>query len=186
MMNLEKASDAVEELSDLPFFLKRDDDAAKLRLAKVLLRMIGTEDQYKNQEEREELTKDKQGYLYCKVTKFGGVCFTPEARMEWLVRTISDNVGRWPENGRADLRTAYCAHFTPADGDETALPSNILDLIKPPIAPIPPKVYRQEPGDVPIGDLQGLIEEGAKLLRPAKSRQQPPAPFAGTDQKGER
>lgn len=155
----------VELISCLSFIPKVA--AFQKRLAAFLVAIVGSQDIYKNQT-REDVCTIKDGVEYWGVKKSGGICCTPNFRLDWLVTALIEHVGRWPENGFADVRALYCHHFEPADGKESTNSPEILELVPPPVPDPPPQKYLKAADEESIDDIQKQIEAAAEKMRGGK------------------
>lgn len=156
---------AVNEWDLLPFF-ERYKPPQRLKMAAFLVRMVGGDDQYFDCEHEEVVFTKKDGTLGSRdrIVSGTGTLFTPMDRLRWIVRVVNEEIGRWPENGLADIRAFYCMRFTSGDGVSPNQYSDVVDLVQPPVPLRPPRAYLPAPGDEPIGDLKSLIEDGAMKL----------------------
>lgn len=148
-MTLEDCLNAVERLDVLPYFVTKG-GTARMDIAKFLFRMIGQADELRGATEELEFV-ERNGYRSVYARKVGGETFTPAQRLDWLITAILEDVGRWPDNGMADVRAVYCRYFPPADGREQG-ENEVSDLARPPSPPAAEQVYIPAPEDEPIGE----------------------------------
>ena len=88
-----------------------------------------------------------------------------EVQLEWLVRTMVDQVGTWP--GPKELRAVLCVRFKPADGIEadSEIPGfRAADIEAENTRTLPAGKYLPAPGDEPAGDMLAQIEKSVKRL----------------------
>ena len=162
MITVDEAMEGVNKWNLLPFF-ERYTAEDRLEIADILIRMIGGKDLWYGQTLTEEVY-ESNGAIYGHPKRTGGVRFTPAMRLRWVIQSVTEDIGRWPEDGIAGIRAFYCYHFAPADGKEPTAWSDTQDKVAPPLPPAPPQRYLPAPGDEPVGDLKALVAVGAKKL----------------------
>jgi hypothetical protein len=102
------------------------------------------------------------------LTACGGKPFTPEARLEWIIAVIVEDICRWPEGGFQEVRACYCRFFPPADGQESAVVSEFAECIHPPAPiPVPPKELPDN-ADPELAAIAAMIASGADKMKGKK------------------
>lgn len=141
-MTLNQIFESMEDFDAMPFFSGMK-DRARTKIAETLQTLIGEGD-----------------------IATHGVSFTPEERLAWLVKVVTEDIGKWPDEGLAAIRSIYCQYFKPGDGVEPAIDYNYTESVRPPAPPQAPKPFLPGPGDEPIdtGTLK-LIEDAATAKR---------------------
>ncbi len=157
--------DAVLELCECLSFIPKS-DPFQVRLGEFLVDLIGTGDQIKNQKVIEGCRVGEDGYTYDASRKVGGIVFTPEQRLRWLVTALVEDFGSWPKESFKTIRQVYCSHFAAGDGKEATYDSEAEDAVRfRPPAPIPAEpLFLAGPGDEPIDKEVALIAKAAKKL----------------------
>ena len=131
---------ALKEFDVMPFFGTMQPHA-RAKIAEFLCKLIGTAD-----------------------LPFQGRILTPEARLKWLTDVIVEDLGKWPDNGLAEVRAIYDMHFPPADGKRNTTQYDSMESVRLP-APLLPVA---ELSEAPDPELKALIAAKAEKMRGGK------------------
>lgn len=167
MITLQDCVDVIDRFEVLPYFDKFS-GRARANLAEFLFKLIGNQNLWWGSKFDTKSTQDSKGKWHYDDTRIGGHCFTPEERLKWVELFVTEDFGRWPEDGIAAIKSAYWMRFRGADGVEPRVYSDYTEVARDPMPPPAEKPLLPGPDDESIGDLVLQIEAAAEKMRGGK------------------